>query len=351
MRPYQNITELMAGYTNLQYDAGSERYFGLCPFCKAATETFSVDHKENTFFCFACGAFGDTAEFSARVGAGQLAQSVQKNQTLLHIYEDAAGYYFENLMEGGSPGLSYFSERGLTKKECEMFGLGYSPDSFSGLYKMMIKKYRHEELMQSGLFKISKRGYPYDLFRNRVMFPIIDENGDVIAFGGRVLSEDSSPKYMNSPETKVFSKRNYLYGFPYKAEQRGEELLICEGYMDLIAVQKNGFSDSAAVLGTSLTEEHARLIRTYYRKVCLMLDSDAAGINAAKRTIRLLNAVGLTVSVSDLRPAKDPDEFIKNMPKGSFQKRISAADPSDQFLARHASSADEIVDILLRQIK
>lgn len=349
MSVHQNIAGLVSAHTRLRFDTVSERYFGPCPFCKAATETLSVNHKEDTFFCYACGAFGDSAEFTARVGIGQPVSSSQKNQVMLQIYEDAASYYFETLMSGSNPGLSYFLDRGLVKKDFEAFGLGFSPDIFSGLYKMMIRKYRHEELLQSGLFKISKKGYPYDLFRNRVMFPIMDENGDVIAFGGRVLDEESNPKYMNSPETKIFSKRKYLYGFPYGDADRGEELLICEGYMDLIAVQKAGFSDSAAVLGTSLTEEHARLIRSYYRRVCLVLDSDEAGIHAAKRTIRLLNDAGLTVSVPDLMPAKDPDEFIRKMSKGSFQKRVSEAVPSDQFLARYGASAEEIIDILLRQ--
>ena len=350
MSAHQNIASLVSAHTRLRFDTRSERYYGPCPFCKAATETLSVNHKENTFFCYACGAFGASSEFSARVGKGQPLLPGQKNPVMLQIYEDAASYYFEKLMNDSNPGLSYFFDRGLTKRDFEVFGLGFSPDTFSGLYKTMIRKYSHEELLQSGLFKISKKGYPYDLFRNRVMFPIMDENGDVIAFGGRVLDEDSNPKYMNSPETKIFSKRKYLYGFPYGDAVRREELLICEGYMDLIAVQKAGFSDSAAVLGTSLTEEHARLIRSYYRKVCLVLDSDAAGIHAAKRTIKLLNEAGLTVSVTDLRPAKDPDEFIRKMSKESFQKRVSGAVPSDQFLARYGASADEIIDILLRQI-
>lgn len=205
--------------------------------------------------------------------------------------------------------------------------------------------------MRSGLFKVSSNGNPYDLFRNRVMFPIMNEDGDVIAFGGRVM-EDIKPKYINSPDSPLFSKRTRLYGYPYLAEKRSDGIIICEGYMDYIAIHSAGYRDCAAVLGTALTEEHVRLIASHYTKVYLSMDSDGPGIHAAKKSIELLKNGGLSVQILDFTPHKDPDEFLRKNPCGTdgFDRRIEQALPDYQFLARHADDIGELVDILTKQV-
>ncbi len=349
---YEKISELVAGYTKVTWDPVSKKHFGSCPFCHGRTDTFIADDRKGIFFCYACGVSGDKKDFLARMEPQKHGMMTgQKNPLLLQIYEEAAYFYYTELTKADHPGRQYLADRGISMDGIREYGLGFAPDGFSVLYSRMIRRYRHGELMASGLFKLSARGYPYDFFRNRIMFPIMDENGDVIAFGGRVL-DDSRPKYLNSTETELFSKRRNLYGFPYTQDTRGQALILCEGYLDYITLHRAGFYNSAAVLGTALTQEHARLIAARYKEVLLAMDSDEAGIHATKKSIDLLRKAGLLVKVLDFSPYKDPDELIKEEPLGieEFRKRIEDALPAHMFLARHAKETGELIDILMQQV-
>lgn len=347
-----SIVKEASNYTKLKFDEVSQKFFGKCPFCHDEVPTFSADDKKSYFFCYSCGAHGDRKDFKERIGKKKGPKpQLPKDEILLKIHERAAYIYYEQLLKKNNLGYSYFTSRGLQESEFAEYGLGYAPDSFAFLYKILIKDFRREDLMRSGLFKISKKGYPYDFFRNRVVFPIMDENEDVIAFGARVL-DDSKPKYLNSPETEIFSKRKNLYGFPYNAENRRDTLLICEGYTDYIAIHNTGLFDCAAVLGTALTAEHAEMISAYYQRICLIFDSDGPGVYAAKRSIKALKEAGLKITVTDVRPAKDPDEFIRRQPSGTkgFVGRVNNAITSDYFLARHSDDMEEFIDILIQQV-
>lgn len=349
---YYSIVKEVSRYTKLSYDNVSGKYFGICPFCHDTVPTFSADDKKSYFFCYGCGAHGDRKEFMDRMGKKRNARNeLPKDEILLKIHEQAAYIYYEQLMKKDGPGYRYLSSRGLSENEFAEYGLGYAPNIFAFLYKILIRDFKHDDLMRSGLFKLSKQGKPYDFFWNRVVFPVMDMNGDVIAFGARVLDK-SKPKYLNSPETELFSKRRSLYGFPYDAEKRRDTLLICEGYMDYIAIHSTGLFDCAAVLGTALTAEHAQLIASYYNRVCLIFDSDGPGIYAAKKSIAVLKEAGVQCTVTDVRPVKDPDEFIRRHPSGAegFSKRVGNAISSDYFLARHSDSIEEFVDILIQQV-
>lgn len=348
----KTMPELASMYTKMYHDRVSGKYFGKCPFCHGDIASFSADKQTGTFFCYACGAGGNRYDFLERIGAvRQTPPQRGKDPVLLRMYADAAFFYYQQLTTRGNIGNQYLKKRGITEEEMAEYGLGFAPDAFCCLYDSLKSRYEYSDLLRSGLFKISKKGNVYDLFRNRVMFPIMNENGDVIAFGGRVM-DDTKPKYINSPDSQLFSKRTRLYGYPYKAERRSEAIIICEGYMDYIALHSAGYQDCAAVLGTALTEEHVRLIASHYKKVYLSMDSDGAGINAAKKSIGLLKAAGLPVRVLDFRPYKDPDEFLRSNPYGvdAFHKRVEQALPECQFLARHASDIGELAGILARQV-
>lgn len=340
------MSELVSKDIEMKKDPVSGKYFGQCPFCHAKTVSFSVDNENDVFFCYICGTGGNQFDYLTRMHGCDSPMESKKPQVLLDIYEDAAKFYYENLITGKNPGATYFYSRGLNNTAINHFGLGFAPDSFSVLYKQLIKKYRHSDLMQTGLFRISRGGYPYDFFRNRVIYPIFDRSGNVIAFGGRVL-DDSKPKYINSPESELFSKRKNLYGFPY-TEQNSTGLILCEGYMDCIRIQEAGISDCAATLGTAITAEHAKLIKAFYSQVYLSMDSDEAGIMAAKKSIDALQNVGLAVSILDFKPAKDPDEFILKFGAKSFLERISSSLQAKTFLARHAESISDLTDVLVQ---
>lgn len=314
-----------------------------CPFCK---ETMLI--KDEAFACFFCGKSGSFSEMS-RLLKHAKKKHVKKiysenGKKILKINEMAAVFFYEKAQEKNA-GADYFKSRKLCSKDLDAFGLGYAPDDFTALYRYLSKYFSDEDLELSGLFRRSQRGTLYDFFRNRVMFPIFGESGDVIAFGGRVL-DDSKPKYLNSSESEVFSKHENLYGFPYDEEPCSDTILICEGYMDLIAAKKAGIQDSAAVLGTAVTKEHAALIASKYQKVCLGLDSDAAGMKAIKRSIRTLKAAGLSITVPSFKPAKDPDEFFTTYGAKALVEKVKSAEDADRAVARFAD-AKELVNILI----
>ncbi len=328
-----DIESLVGSYVSLRRSGSN--CLGLCPFHSEKTPSFSVSPGKKMFYCFGCGAGGDAITFvmkaenleyvdaieflAARAGVtipqdGKVEMGMSRRR-VFDMNRDAAKFFRDCLFDPryGREGLQYLTEaRGLTPSFIKHFGLGYSPNDFGMLTDHMKKLgYTEEELVTGFLCgKSQKNGRTYDYFRNRVMFPIIDVTGNVIAFGGRVM-DDSTPKYLNSSDTPGFKKSKNLFALNFAKNHCDESLILCEGYMDVIALHAAGFSNAVATLGTSLTAEQARMMTKYTKKVLVSYDSDEAGQRAADRAIRILGDVGLDVRVLKLPGAKDPDEFIK----------------------------------------
>lgn len=311
-----------------------------CPFCHK--KTLVTNKKEDKYSCFSCGR---TGKVSKERSSGQNVikeENSPEDKIFLDIHEKAAMFYFLELKKCAEA-AHYLKKRNITEAQIEEFGLGYAPQG-SKLYQALRQEFSDEQLLDSGLFRRGEDGNLYDFFRNRIMFPIFNSKGEVIAFGGRVL-DDSKPKYLNSSENLYFSKRKIMYGFPYDDTPESDTLLICEGYMDLIAAKKAGINDSAAVLGTALTKDHVKIIAKKYRTVLLGFDSDEAGMNAIRRSIGELKSFGIKVSIPNYKPAKDPDEFLQRFGSDAFKKRLSEAMNSSRFIAEYGT-ASELVDIL-----
>lgn len=341
-----DIVDIVSRYVKLKRSGSN--YFGLCPFHNEKTASFSVAPDKQIFHCFGCGAgggpirfimkmegleFRDAVEYLARQYGMEMPDDTadrgqrQKRERLLALMKDAARWFYTQLHapQGAEP-LRYFQNRALSKKTMNNFGLGYAPDSFHALLDAMTAKgYTKEELFAAGLTARSQKGTYYDKFRNRVMFPIIDVRGDVIAFGGRVM-DDSKPKYLNSPETTIFNKSRNLFAINLAKKTKSEQFLLAEGYMDVIALHQAGFDSAVASLGTSLTEEQARMLSRYTKHVVICYDADGAGQKAAQRAIDILGRAGLSVRVLRIPGAKDPDEFIKANGAEAFQKLIERSE-------------------------
>ena len=346
VRSANDIVDVISSYVKIQKKGAN--YMGLCPFHSEKSPSFSVSPGKQLFHCFGCGVGGDVITFirqyenysfsealnllAKRVNIELPQQSdsdkIQNDEKMiiLEINKTAAKYFYETLFsEDGSKGLEYFKARGLDARDITHFGLGFSKKTPNDLYQYLKGMgYDDNILKKSGLINIDERG-ARDRFWNRVMFPIIDANSRVIGFGGRVIG-DGLPKYVNSPETIAFDKSRNLYGLNFAKRTKRDFFLLCEGYMDVIALHKGGFENSVASLGTALTAFHAKLLARYTKKVVLTYDSDGAGINAAIRAIPLLKEENINVKVLSMAPYKDPDEFIKNLGSEEFQKRIDTAD-------------------------
>ena len=345
IRMRNDIVDVISGYVKLQRKGSS--YFGLCPFHNEKSPSFSVSPSKQMYYCFGCGAGGNVFTFlmeyenysfmeALRVLADragiQLPQQEYSQEakeqadlkaTLLEVNTLAAKYYYYQLRrEGGAQGMAYLKGRELSEETINRFGLGYSDKFSNDLYRYLkSKNYSDEILRQSGLFNVDERRGMYDKFWNRVIFPIMDVNNRVIGFGGRVMG-DAKPKYLNSPETKIFDKSRNLYGLNIARTSRKKNLIICEGYMDVISMHQAGFNNAVASLGTALTSQQASLLKRYTDEVLIIYDSDEAGVKAALRAIPMLKTAGLATKVINLKPYKDPDEFIKNMGKEAFQERL-----------------------------
>ena len=345
IRMRNDIVDVISGYVKLQRKGSS--YFGLCPFHNEKSPSFSVSPSKQMYYCFGCGAGGNVFTFlmeyenysfmeALRVLADragiQLPQQEYSQEakeqadlkaTLLEVNKLAAKYYYYQLRrENGAQGMAYLTGRELSEETINRFGLGYSDKFSNDLYRYLkSKNYSDEILRQSGLFNVDERRGMYDKFWNRVIFPIMDVNNRVIGFGGRVMG-DAKPKYLNSPETKIFDKSRNLYGLNSARTSRKKNLIICEGYMDVISMHQAGFNNAVASLGTALTSQQASLLKRYTDEVLIIYDSDEAGVKAALRAIPMLKTAGLATKVINLKPYKDPDEFIKNMGKEAFQERL-----------------------------
>ena len=362
VRTKNDIVDVVSQYVKLTRKGSS--YFGLCPFHNEKTPSFSVTPAKQMYYCFGCGAGGNVFNFimeyenytfgealshlAQRAGvelpkieySREAKEKAERKALLLEINKKAAQYFYYQLRrEGGKAAYQYLTGRGLSEETIKKFGLGYSDKYSDDLYKYMkAKGYSDELLRESGLFNADERRGMYDKFWNRVIFPIMDVNNRVIGFGGRVMG-DGKPKYLNSPETKIFDKSRNLYGLNVARTTRKNYLILCEGYMDVISMHQAGFTNAVASLGTALTSGHASLLKRYTEEVLLLYDSDEAGIRAALRAIPILREAGVNAKVVSLKPYKDPDEFIQNMGAEAFEERLLNA--SDSFLFRvHTGEAE-----------
>ena len=348
VRMKNDIVDVISDYVKLQKKGSS--YFGLCPFHNEKSPSFSVSPGKQMYYCFGCGAGGNVFTFimeyenytfvealkylAGRAGvtlpeaeySKEARAAADLRTTLLEIQKKAAGFYYYQLRQDtGKQGMAYLKGRELSDETIHKFGLGCSPKYSGALYQYLKSKgYSDEHLKESGLFNIDERRGMQDKFWNRVMFPIMDVNNRVIGFGGRVMG-DAKPKYLNSPETKIFDKSRNLYGLNIARTSRKPYLIVCEGYMDVIAMHQAGFTNAVASLGTALTSGHASLMRRYTKEVLLTYDSDEAGQKAALRGIPILKAAGIRPRIVNLAPYKDPDEFIKAEGKEAFEKRLDEA--------------------------
>ena len=355
VRMKNDIVDVISQYVKLTRKGSS--YFGLCPFHNEKTPSFSVTPSKQMYYCFGCGAGGNVYNFimeyenysfgealshlADRAGvelpkieySREAREKAEERSTLLEINKLAAQYFYYQLRrEDGKTAYGYLTGRGLSEETIRKFGLGYSDKYSDDLYKYLKSKgYSDELLRESGLFNVDERRGMYDKFWNRVIFPIMDVNNRVIGFGGRVMG-DGKPKYLNSPETKIFDKSRNLYGLNVARTTRKNYLILCEGYMDVIAMHQAGFTNAVASLGTALTSGHASLVKRYTKEVLLLYDSDGAGIRAALRAIPILREAGVTSRVVSLKPWKDPDEFIKNEGAEAFEERLNQA--MDSFMFR-----------------
>lgn len=344
-----DIVDVISGYIKLKKSGSS--YVGLCPFHNEKSPSFSVSGTKQMYHCFGCGVGGNVITFvmeyenytfpeavkmlADRAGialpvmeySGEDRRERDIKTKLLEINKIAATFYYHQLKSpAGQSGLDYLKKRQLSDKTINTFGLGYAPQLTGDLYRMLKEKgYDDELLKESGLFTYEKG--IREKFWNRVIFPIMDINNKVIGFGGRVMG-DGKPKYLNSPETKLFDKSKNLYGLNVARSSRKNNLIICEGYMDVISMHQAGFNQAVASLGTALTPGHARLMKRYTDNVLITYDSDEAGVKAALRAIPILKDAGLSTKVINMRPYKDPDEFIKALGTEAFQERIDKAENS-----------------------
>ena len=354
VRSRNDVVDLIGSYIKLTKKGSS--YFGLCPFHNEKSPSFSVSRDKQMYYCFGCGAGGNVLTFVMEYenytfveamkylaeragiklpeteGTEEQKRIQNKRQRLLEINKTAAQYFYYQLKsKNGVNARAYFEKRRLCAETIAHFGLGFSNPYRDDLYRFLQRKgFDDRILKESGLVDIDEKQGGHDRFWNRVMFPIMDVNNKVIGFGGRVLG-DGLPKYVNSPETLLFDKSRNLYGLNFARTSRQPFMIICEGYMDVIAMHQAGFTNAVASLGTAFTLQHGILLKRYTEEVRLAYDSDAAGIKAALRAIPILRSAGLRIRIIHMKPYKDPDEFIKNLGVEAFKDRIDAAENSFMF--------------------
>ena len=354
VRARNDVVDLIGNYIKLTKKGSS--YFGLCPFHNEKSPSFSVSRDKQMYYCFGYGAGGNVFTFvmeyenytfleavkylaeragiklpEAEVTEAEK-QARNRRQKLLDIHKEAARYFYYQLKsQGGANARDYFEQRKLSGETIAHFGLGYSNPYRDDLYQFLRNRgYDDGLLKDSGLVTIDEKRGAHDKFWNRVMFPIMDVNSKVIGFGGRVLGE-GTPKYLNSPETMLFDKSRNLYGLNFARTSRQPFMIICEGYMDVIAMHQAGFTNAVASLGTAFTLQYGILLKRYTEEVLLAYDSDEAGVKAILRAIPILRSAGLRIRIIHMNPYKDPDEFIKNLGVDAFKERIEQAENSFMF--------------------
>ena len=348
VRSRNDIVDVIS--SRVQLKRSGSTLFGLCPFHNEKTPSFSVTPSKQMFYCFGCHKGGNVITFvqeyenlsfqdavrllADRAGIslpevqeseeGRQAQSLKAR--LLEVNKAAGTFYYCQLRSPeGKSGLAYLQGRQLSEETMKRFGIGYAGKYSNSLYRFLkAKGYDDDLLRQTGLFSADEKNGMYDKFWNRVMFPIMDAQSRVIGFGGRVLG-DAKPKYLNSPENELFNKRRNLYGLHIARRSRKDSLILCEGYMDVIAMHQAGFDNAVASLGTALTEEQVSLLARYTKQIIIAYDSDEAGKDAAMRAVPMLQEGGLSVKVLSMKPYKDPDELIKALGDEGMRKRIDEA--------------------------
>ncbi len=349
-----DITDIISGYVQLK--RRGRNLVGLCPFHNEKTPSFTVYPENGSFYCFGCGAGGEVVSFIRRVEnldfheavrflcdrAGMAMPSdgfddsmAQRRRRIYEMNREAARFFHESLMgEKGRAALEYYKRRGYSAKTIKRFGLGYAPDEWRALLTHLRQKgYSYEEIYEANLAnKSEKNGKAsfYDNFRNRVMVPIIDPRGNVVAFGGRVL-DDSKPKYINTSDTPVYKKSLGVFGLNFAKNSKESSLILVEGYMDAIALHQAGFTNSIACLGTALTGEMAHLLSRYADEILICYDNDEAGRKATGRAIDVFSSIGMKMRVIRLSGGKDPDEILKNFGAEKFRKLIEGAENDIEF--------------------
>ncbi len=363
LRARNDITEVIGGYVNLK--RAGRLYKGLCPFHGEKTPSFTVYPDTQSFYCFGCSAGGDVVSFIRKIENLDYVEAVKlladrsgmvmpdsgyddsMLKTRNRVYEmnkEAAHFYFSQLIdEKNRHALQYYFNRGYTFDTIKHFGLGYAPDSWDALKKYMNEKhYSNEELYKANLLRKSSKGTFYDNFRNRVITPIIDIRGRVVGFGGRVL-DDSKPKYINTSDTLVYKKTNQLFAMNFAKNHAEKGFILCEGYMDVIALHQAGFENAIATCGTAITPEMARTVSKYTDTVILSQDADEAGRKAVNKSIEIFSQVGIKVRVLNIKGAKDPDEFIQKFGADRFKALIEGAETDTEyklFLAKQKYDTD-----------
>ena len=345
------IDEVVGQYVTLTRKGSN--LFGLCPFHSEKTGSFSVAPEKGIYYCFGCHAGGGVVNFIMQIESLDYPDAVrflakraglevpedesyrsqyQHQEQLRLLCRDAARFYREQLLSApGQEARDYMAKRGITASTVNRFGLGFSPNTWSALTDAMLQKgYPKEDLLEAGLALRGKNGGLYDRFRNRLMFPIIDIRGSVIGFGGRVM-DDSTPKYLNSPETAIFNKRKNLFALNIAKKTKQGHIILTEGYMDAITLHQYGFDCAVASLGTSLTEEHAQLLAKYTSEVILTYDGDEAGQNATRRAIPMLEKAGIHVKVLRMQGAKDPDEYLKKYGADRFSVLLDGCENQAEY--------------------
>ena len=350
VRDNTNILDVVGSYVSLKKKG--KRYWACCPFHQEKTPSFSVSPEDGLYYCFGCHAGGDVFSFVEKMENLSFTEAVERlaeaahlelpqaevspeekrrkqfNDELYHAMELAVVYFHNCLRRTnmGKPGLAYFKRRHLTDETIDRFKLGFAPDSWHKLYGdfRTIKHISDTVLVTSGLVGY-KNGRYYDTFRNRCMFPILNLKGKPVAFGGRVM-DDSTPKYLNSPDTPVYNKSRNVFALNIAKKSRAGRVILTEGYMDTISLHQAGFDSAVASLGTSLTAEHAQLLARYFKDAVIAYDGDGAGVSAAQRAIPLLERAGLNVKVLRVKGAKDPDEFIKKYGPEAFARLLDKSE-------------------------
>lgn len=347
IRINNDIVDVVSEYVKL--DKKGKYYFGLCPFHKEKTPSFSTDPTKQIFYCYGCSKGGSIFQFISLAEKLDFVESVRfladrakiqlpedndeeqiekarQKQEIMKINLLAARFFFEVLNSTqGEPARNYLIKRGLSDHTVRKFGLGYSPGEWDGLLKYLLSKGNNEQsILKSGLALTGKNGGLYDRFRGRVMFPIFDVRGNVIAFGGRVM-DNSMPKYMNSPETLVYNKGKHLYALNYAKNSGEKRLIVVEGYMDVISLHQSGIINTVASLGTALTDSQGRILKKYAEEVVISYDADTAGQAATIRGLDLLNEIGCNVKVLTVPDGKDPDEYVRKNGADGFVKLADKA--------------------------
>ena len=339
-----DITDVISGYVGLKRSGRISK--GLCPFHSEKTPSFTVYSDTASFYCFGCQTGGDVIGFIRKIENLDYAEAIKflANRAGIPVVEDGrndglsqmrlrireqnreAGRFFYRALysPAGRQALDYFHSRGLTDETIRRFGLGWSPESWDGLSRHLGGLgYRKEEILAADLGYTSRNGGIIDRFRNRVMFPIIDLQGNVIAFGGRRFTDDiKGGKYVNTGDTLIYKKTNHLFAMNFAKNEKSGELILCEGYMDVIALHQAGFRNAVAALGTAVTQQQARLMAKYVKRVVLSQDGDEAGQRSIARSIPIMKEAGLDVRVLEITGAKDPDEFIKKYGPERFKRLL-----------------------------